>query len=141
MRHLKRFVESKTPSFQEMEEDVFYQRRDEMSMIGMSMYNGDMIMKHLILDSSIQKSWTSNGELEYVSIRKQWNGNTSKPGSLYLDRSNIPSNSWTGPGSVIETDDMWFWFWLWINGESIRCFKCDQLDGLFDCFKMLGIYK
>lgn len=119
MKHLKKFDESESKSYQEMEEELFYQERDSAEMKHMSDRTGSMIMKHLLLESHYHL--LEYGEKKrFISIVKNQ--------SLGI-----------GPGSIVETDDEWFWFWIKV-GDQVKSFKCDQLSGLFECFRKLKIY-
>ena len=132
MIHLKRFNENIEESFFEMNDIEFYDRRNERTRVDMSQRTADDILSHISLEGSLHEMWESKEH--YLSL-----GSTSrilKNGVIKIVLSRIEIY-----GSISETDDEWFWLWLHFRDGKVRCFKCDQLEGVFDCLKMLMLYE
>ena len=132
MIHLKRFNENIEESFFEMNDIEFYDRRNERTRVDMSQRTADDILSHISLEGILDEMWESKEH--YLSL-----GSTSrilKNGVIKIVLSRIEIY-----GSISETDDEWFWLWLHFRDGKVRCFKCDQLEGVFDCLKMLMLYE
>ena len=120
MKHLKLFEELTEPTYYELSVTGFYEDRSRYGYVDISQKMFDLIKSHFTLELSLEPSLHLDDK-------------------SYISFSSYPPMGIRIIGSIVLTEDDWFY--LYIDNKGIRCFKCDQIDGLFDCLKMLDLYK